>query len=113
MRQHNLPIDFAGFHDHGECVLLAEAAGVEQDSPEWAAKLRRDRLARDPLPSAEYFVVAGLNNIYLWKESAPTDALPHLRLETARMFAKALGRSAKSLNLREMESEMFRDTLGL
>lgn len=114
MQPHNLPFDFVGIQYDGACALLAEAAGVEQDSPEWAANFRRERLAHDELlREAEFFVLASLHYIYIWNFEAPDDGPPAVRLETVKMFAKALGRPARGLNVKEMTTAQFRETLGM
>lgn len=111
MRLHSLPIDFVGFQDHGDYVLLAAATGVDQDTPAWAAQFRRDQLALDQLPNAEFFALAAINNIYIWKQPKAADALPDVQLNTAKMFAKALDRTVK--DLKAMTPGAFKTTFGL
>jgi hypothetical protein len=95
-------IDFVGYNQRGQVVLLAEAKSQLGTTDQWAAQLRRNILAHGSLPPAPFFLIATPDRVYIWKqkESDMEAASPDLVLEARHAlgpyFAK-LGRPISQL----------------
>lgn len=79
--------DIAVYGEGGETVLVAEVKGKPHSSPEWAALLRRN-LAAYGLPQARYFMVATLDQLYLWAGKPLQAELvpPDISVDTRPLF---------------------------
>lgn len=58
--------------------LVVEVKNSAHANAEWAAKLRRNLLAHNSVPHAQFFMLALPDRLYLWKDAGSTgDEAPH------------------------------------
>ena len=71
----HLRADLAVYNSHGRLTAIAEVKNKLGTSADWAAKTRRNMLARGGFGNVEFFLFVTPERIYLWKD-AGTDPIP-------------------------------------
>lgn len=66
--------DLAAYDRNNQLVLVVEAKGKLDASPEWAAQLRSNIFAHGTYPNAPYFLMIFPDQFYLWKNTDSKDA---------------------------------------
>jgi hypothetical protein len=65
-------VDLVAYDQLGQPILLAEVKSTHGTSNEWAARFRRNLLARGTLPPAPFFLIATPDHMYFWRQQDPT-----------------------------------------
>jgi len=88
----NQGVDIAVYSPDGRLQLVVEAKSQQQTSPEWAARFRRNLLAHQAIPPANYFLLAMPDHLYLWKNGVnQSEARPDYEIPTWEVLGDYLG----------------------
>jgi len=92
--------DLAAYDKNGQLALLVEAKSRLNTNAGWAAKMHRNLIAHGTVPSANYFMLALPDNLYLWNSSttAKEEAGPNYTLRPEPLLQRYLDSSGLSLN---------------
>ena len=102
-----LNTDMAIYDKNGQLALMAETKKRLNTSSNWAAKMRRNRLAHGLMPRAKFFLLALPDRFYLWKDKDMTPEVisPNYEIDPLPFLASYYdNRSKKQLEALSGES---------
>jgi hypothetical protein len=87
-------------NQEGELLMLFDVRAKHHTTPQWAAELRRNLLAREEFRPTQYFLIVTPDRLYLWKEPKPgTDAmLPDFVVDSRPLFLPYLQKTSVDLD---------------
>jgi hypothetical protein len=68
--------DFVVYSPSNQLLLVVEVKATRSESPEWAAKFRRNLIAHGAIPDAPFFLLILPEHAYLWKNALATQEAP-------------------------------------
>lgn len=66
--------DIAVYSPDHQLQLIVEVKGKNDASPEWATKMRRNLMVHSIIPSSPFFLLAGPDHFYLWRNGTESPA---------------------------------------
>jgi|688.fasta_scaffold49502_3 hypothetical protein len=94
--------DLLAYDKKGQLVLSVDVRRTPTASPEWAAELRKNVLARGDYPVTPYFLIALPDKFFLWKNGnvAAPDSEPNYTIDAAPIiepYLKGINYTANDL----------------
>jgi hypothetical protein len=83
--------DIAVYSADHQLQLVVEIKNLPSSDPKWAAKLHRNLLAHQAVPTSPFFLLVLPDHLYLWSGKRPkTSGLPNYQASTATALRKYL-----------------------